>query len=338
MRLLKRNLFVTSIVVMLLVCAFLFGLAIYVRELWLEKGMPLEDEEVRATFEEIGHYAKVITEIDAYDSVHEMGPNDQGIIAVDYSSSDGYDEYILDKEGSVIYGPATIYLYSDVSMIWQEGESFVTTLDEIKKSENIKKLDCDDAEASANGKYIKVIYGKAVDEKQQIAIVDRDFEKLYEITKQNDFPSGTDVTYEIEGIYFTETTEDDGWCYVRDIPGGYRYDINILTGEKTDWYEVPEEEIDIEYKEETYEDIPLWALNKGKIDFYESYCRVSHRKFDRKALDDASWHRLHDLGLKTELEELLTRFSEVDVLNENYLAVYTYGGGTIVKLGEESYE
>lgn len=334
MRLLKRNLFVTSIVVMLLVCAFLFGLAIYVRELWLEKGMPLEDEEVRATFEEIGHYAKVITEIDAYESFYDVGQNDQGIIASNLAD----DDYLLDEEGNVIYESPAITLDADVVMIWQDDESFLTTLDELKKAGDFRKLECNYANASATGKYIIVTYGLPVDEKQQIAIVNRDFEKLYEVTKQNDFPKGTDITYEIDNIFFTETTEEDGWCYVTDQSWGYRYDVNIQTGEKTNWYEVPPEEEGIEYEGETYEGIPLWALNKRKIDLYEGYCRVSHTKFDRKALVDASWHRLHDLGLKAELEELLKRFNEVDVLGENFLAVYTYKGGTLVKLGEDSYE
>ena len=300
MRLLKRNLFVTSIVVMLLVCAFLFGLAIYVRELWLEKGMPLEDKEVRATFEEIGHYAKVITEIDAYDSFRKIKPNDQGIVA--YSHGDE-GEYLLDKEGNVVYGPATLSLTADVVMVWNDDESFVTTLDELEKGGDFKKLKCNYADASANGKYIIVTYGLPVDEKQQIVIVNRDFEKLYELTRQDYFPKGTDITYEIEDIFFTETTEEDGWCYVADQSWGYRYDVNILTGEKTDWYEFHPEDQDMDDEE-----------------------------------DDDGEHRLHDLGLKPKLEELLKRFSEVDVLGENYLAVYTYGGGTLVELGEDSYE
>lgn len=335
MKLLKKNPFVLSIIVIVLLCVLLIGLAFYVKGLWVEKGVPLDEEEASSILDEIGQYAEVITELNAYESFDEVEPGDQAIIAY---KSGSYEDFLLDKEGNVIFGPANVTLDADVVMVWSEDGSFVTTLDELKKGGTFKKFMCNEAEASENGKYIIAYIGTIVDEKRQIVILNRDFEKLCELTKKNEFPNGADVTYEIEDIFFTETTEDDGWCYVRDIPGGYRYDLNILTGEKTDWYEVPPEEVDIEYEAETYEGFPLWALNKRTFYIYWNYSSLSHTKADKKRLFEAKWHRLHDLGLKPELEDLLRKFGEVDVLGEGYLAAYTYAGGTLIKLGDESYE
>ena len=335
MRLLKKNPFVLSIIVIALLCVLLMGLSIYVKGLWIEKGVPLDEAEASSILDEIEQYAEVISDLNAYESFGEVEPGDQGIIAY---KSGSHNDFLLDRDGNIIYGQGAFVLDADLVMVWSEDESFVTTLDELKKGGSFKKFMCNEADASENGKFIIAYIGTVVDEKRQIVILNRDFKKLCELTKKNHFQKGADVTYEIDDIFFTETTENDGWCYVKDMTGGYRYDLNILTGEKTDWYEVPSEEVNIEYEDETYEGFPMWALIKRHYDIYGSYSNLSHTKADKKRLFEAKWHRLHDLGLKPELESLLRKFSEVDVLGEGYLAAYTYAGGTLIKLGGESYE
>ena len=313
MQLIKKNPFVTSIVVILLVCAALLIAAVEVYKAWAVNGFPMTDEKLDAALEKIEKYAVVVTEPDAWDNFRYIKPNDQAIVAYDSNWS-----YVLDKNGEELYeNCGIIEVYGDVVCVsdFENKDDFVTTLSELKKPDGRdKRIGCNYADATDNGKYIAVYNWTGEDDMETVEILNHDFEKVYELSLNDYIPPIWDPdrdTKEGRSFFFTETTEEDGLCYVESTMGTYRYDINLLTGERSDWYEVAEGDMTALEEEEEEEEEPD---------------------------DKDGWQQLHALGLKPELENTIREFVKVKVLGENYIAVYTHLGATLLRLEDEAYE
>lgn len=311
MQLIKKNPFVTSIVVILLVCAALLIAAVEVYKAWAANGFPMTDEKLDAALEKIEKYAVVVTEPDAWENFRYIKPNDQAIVAYDSDWS-----YVLDKNGEELYESYGLSeVYGDVVFFGRA--KFITTLGELKKPyKEMKKAECDYADATDSSKYIAVYNWTGEDDMETVEILNHDFEKVYELSLNDYIPPIWDPdrdTKEGRSFFFTETTEEDGLCYVESTMGTYRYDINLLTGERSDWYEVAEGDMTALEEEEEDED-------------------------GEEPDDKDCWQQLHALGLKPELENTLHEFVKVKILGENYIAVYTHLGATLLRLEDEAYE
>ncbi len=317
MQLIKKNPFVTSIVMLLLVCAVLLFAAVRLHSAWAENGFPMTDDDLNAALEKIGKYATVVTEPDAWENFKHIKPNDRAIVAFDSEWS-----YILDTNGKELYEN---YGFSEVygDVVFLGGSKFITTLGELKKPyEEMKKVKCDYADATDNGKYIAAYHRG--DDTKTVEILSHDFEKVYELSLNSYIPPIWDPdrdTKEGRSFSFTETTEEDGRCYVESTMGTYRYDINLLTGERSDWYEVAEDDISALDEEEEEE---------------EGEAALDEDDEEQDGGDD--WQQLHALGLKPKLENTIREFVKVKVLGENYIAVYTHLGATLLRLEVEAYE
>lgn len=317
MQLIKKNPFVTSIVVILLVCAVLLFSAARLHSAWAENGFPMTDDDLNAALEKIEKYAVVVTEPDAQEDFSYIKPNDQAIVAYDSDWS-----YVLDKNGEELYESYGLSeVYGDV--VFLGGARFITTLGELKKPyEEMKKVECDFADATDSGKYIAVYNWTGEDDMETVEILNHDFEKVYELSLNDYIPPIWDPdrdTKEGRSFFFTETTEEDGLCYVESTMGTYRYDINLLTGERSDWYEVAEEDFAVSDEDD----------EEGEAVLEED---------DEEQGDGDCWQQLHALGLKPELENAIHEFVKVKVLGENYIAVYTHTGATLLRLEDEAYE
>lgn len=315
MQLIKKNPFVTSIVVILLVCAALLIAAVEVYKAWAANGFPMTDEKLDAALEKIEKYAVVVTEPDAWENFRYIKPNDQAIVAFDSEWS-----YILDKNGEELYESYGLSeVYGDVFFLGRA--KFITTLGELKKPyEEMKKVECDYADATDNGKYIAAYHRGDVT--KTVEILNHDFEKVYELSLNSYIPLIWDPAEDAKegrSFFFTETTEEDGLCYVGSTMGTYRYDINLLTGEWSDWYEVAEEDFAVSDEDD----------EEGEAVLEED---------DEEQGDGDCWQQLHALGLKPELENTLHEFVKVKILGENYIAVYTHLGATLLRLEDEAYE